>query len=78
MRTFVISAVRVSLDEGMEEETESSLLRRQLQMIVVQHLNAGKKVDSALDFSLNFTIAQERFSVISPEVAPEVFCSVIT
>ena len=45
----------------MEEETESSLLRRQLQMIVVQHLNAGKKVDSALDFSLNFTIAQERF-----------------
>ena len=28
-------------------------------MIVVQHLNAGKKVDSALDFSLNFTIAQE-------------------
>ena len=44
-------------------------------MIVVQHLNAGKKVDSALDFSLNFTIAQERFSVISPEVArfaPEV------
>ena len=53
----------------MEEETESSLLRRQLQMIVVQHLNAGKKVDSALDFSLNFTIAQERFSVLSPEVA---------
>lgn len=47
--------------EAMEEETESSLLRRQLQMIVVQHLNAGKKVDSALDFSLNFTIAQECF-----------------
>ena len=61
----------------MEEETESSLLRRQLQMIVVQHLNAGKKVDSALDFSLNFTIAQERFlplqlqkSFLSPGTVP--------
>ena len=49
------------VDHGVErEENESdrSLLRRQLQTVVIQHLNAGKKVDTALDFSLNFSIAQ--------------------
>lgn len=44
--------------EREENEDDRQLLRRQLQTIVVQHLNAGKKVDTALDFSLNFSIAQ--------------------
>ena len=50
----------VDLDdvEQQENESESALLRRQLQSVVVQHLNSGKKVDSALDFSLNYIIAQ--------------------
>ena len=49
------------VDHGVERregESEKDLLRRQLQTIVIQHLNAGKKVDSAMEFSLNYSIAQ--------------------
>lgn len=49
------------VDHGVERkdaESDRDLLRRQLQSIVIQHLNAGKKVDSAMEFSLNYIIAQ--------------------
>ena len=44
--------------ERKEAESDRDLLRRQLQSIVIQHLNAGKKVDSAMEFSLAYSIAQ--------------------
>jgi cohesin loading factor subunit SCC2 len=42
---------------SIEGELEKDLLTRQLQTIVIQHLNSGRKIDSAMEFSLNYSIA---------------------
>jgi len=42
---------------SIEGENEKDLLTRQLQTIVIQHLNSGRKIDSAMEFSLNYSIA---------------------